>query len=331
MNLSKVQFQQLNAKGSTLYMDFVNELEKKQNKWIEEFVFVMKGYIKKIIDMQEAGLKDEIGYINLSLLRTKLLSGDYHIRLDAYHSGWYIDRVECSDVYVAQHLYGRLNEMMTLLEGIRKESFVNFTFGDIQNRFFHECHRYYFIVVDFLRIAIKEVVKTDEFKKLKRAPIFQISFGEYQDSSMIIYKEDYEPKNATVAKRHLEAKEDVYTHVFYNHLDLSKGKFENLLVMFSSFIGSKFLTTSWYGSKLLLCEFNTAQFNGTNFDFSELTELNFTNATFEFASFKGAKLKDITFKNATLIGIDFSETLLMENVDFVGATLIDTILSEVQS
>ena len=191
MNLSKSQYQRLQVKGAELFKDLKHEVELGQGKWVIEFVVMMQAYFRKIINMQEAGLKDEIAYISLSLLRTKMLSGEYQIRLDAYHQGWYLDRIECSGIYEVGHFYGRLDEFMKLLVKMRQETFVNLTFGEINEHFFRESQYYFFTVSEFIRTALKEAVKTEEFQKIKRAPVFCIHFGEFQDSLAIVYKEDH--------------------------------------------------------------------------------------------------------------------------------------------
>jgi len=326
MNLTKSQYQRLIIKSSEIFEQLKSELEVNKDRWMNEFVLCMQDYCRKIIKMQQAGLKDTIGYLNLSLLRTKLLSGEYHIRLDAYNDQWYSDRVECTGVYEVRHLYGRLDEVIVLLEEMRKESFDSLTFGDIHERFFHESHRYFVTVSEFLRDATKEFIKTEEYKTMKRTPLFHIYFGEYQGALTIIYKEDHEPKESKVVKRYLESKQEVYTYEFCDGLDLARGDFESLMITHSSFTGCNFAMSHWQGSKLLLCDFKSAFFHYTNFGYTELTQLDFSDATLEFVSFRGAKIKNTTFKNATLIGIDFSEVLILENVDFENVILIDTTL-----
>ena len=328
MNLSKAQCQQLATKGSELFEQFNNDMAVNKDCWIEEFVLCMQGYLKKIIKMQQTGLKDEIGHINLSLLRTKLLSREYHVRLDAYNDQWYLDRVECTGIYEVRHFYGRLAEFADLLEKMRKESFVGLPFGEINDRFFHESRRYLVTVSEFLRDAIKKVLKTKEYQELKRAPIFQIYFGEFQDALMIVYKEDHEPKEAKKVKRHLESKKEVYTYELYDNLDLSKGDFENLNITHSSFNSCNFVMSTWQDSKILSCEFKSSFFQHTNFSFTHIVQSDFSDATLEFVNFKGAKLRNVTFKNATLINIDFSKALILEEINFENVTLVDTKIPE---
>ena len=326
MNLSKSQNQELITKGSELFQQFENDMAINQGRWTKEFVLSMQNYFKKIIKMQQAGLKDAIGAINLSLLRTKLLSRDYHVRLDAYNDQWYLDRVECVSTYKVRHLYGRLDEFADLLEEIRKDSFISLSFGEINDRLLHESRRYFITVSEFLRAAIKEVVKTAEYKALKRESVFQIYFGEFQDAVMIIYKEDHEPKDSAQVKRHLESKQAAYTYELCTQLDLSHGQFEGLNITHSSFKNCQFTMSNWQDSKLLFCSFHAAVFQYTSFNFVHMVQGDFSDAILEFVSFKGAKLQHVTFKNATLIHIDFSEALLLEAVDFENVTLIETVL-----
>jgi len=326
MILSKSQHQALIRKGSECFRQLKSEMEINKDRWINEFVLCMQDYCKKIIKMQQAGLKDAIGYLNLSLLRTKLLSGENHIRLDAYNDRWYLDRIECAGTYEVSHFYGRLREVIVLLEKLRRETFNSLTLGEIHELFFHESYRYFVTVSEFLREAIKKVVKTEEYQAVKRASLFHIYFGEYQGALTIIYKEDNEPKESKVVKRYLESKQEVYTYEFCDNLDLSGGNFENIMITHSSFAKCNFDMSNWQGSKMLLCEFKSALFRHTDFNYTELTKLDFSDATLEFVSFRGAKIKNTIFRNATLIGIDFSEVLILEDVDFENVTLIGSAL-----
>ncbi|MCL1989420.1 MAG: pentapeptide repeat-containing protein [Defluviitaleaceae bacterium] len=294
---------------------------------VDEFVQSFTTYCEQIVHMQQAGHKQAIAFINFSVLKTNLLTRKHELRMDAYDENWYLDRVACTGTYDVSPFYRWLYTFADNLEATRKKYRGKLTFAQMQALIFEESHRYLIFVAELMRVAIKKVVKTAVFKQLNRHEVFVICIGEYQDRVDILYKEDSTVKDAKVVKRYLEkgkGQADPFTYEICENVDLSKGDFADLNILFSSFAGCDFTDTSFEATLLLMTSFKDATLKNTTLKKAQIFDGDFTGATLENVDFKDAKLKHVIFKNATLINVTFDDALLLTQLNFEGATLIDT-------
>ena len=298
---------------------------------VDKFVTCFETYCEKVSDMQEMGKKNPITFINFSVLRTNLLVKNHELRIDAYDENWYLDRIECLGSYDVSELYRWHNMFADSLEATRKKYMGKLKYSEMQKLIFEESNKYLIFVAELMRVAIKKVVLTESFQKMKRNEVFIISIGEYQDSVDILYKEDSTIKDEKQVRRYLETEKDrdkPFNYEICENLDLSKGKFEGLHLIFSNFSGCNFTDANLKDSTLLMNEFKGTTFKNSNLENSQLFNVDFSGAILENIDFKGSKLKHISFKGATLINVNFDEALLLMQLDFEDATLIDTTIPE---
>lgn len=160
---------------------------------------------------------------------------------------------------------------------------------------------------------------------LTQAPVFVVCIGGLLDRVDILYKEDTTEKDAREIRRQLQSKErQIFSHEIYERLDLSKGNYEGLKILYSSFVGSDFTKSSFHNSQLLFNDFRTCILKDTQMAGTQMFDVDFSEAKLEHVSFAGAKLNRVSFNRATLSNVDFEGALLMEEVDLTDAVLKDT-------
>ena len=297
------------------------------DKLVDEFVACFEGYCEKIASMQEAGKKGAIAFINFSVLRTNILARNHELRIDAYDENWYLDRGECSGVYDVSQLYRWLDVFADNLEATRKKYMGKLKYSKKQKLIFEESDKYLIFVAELMRVAIKKAVQTEAYHKTTRHEVFVICIGGYQDRVDILYKEDSSAKDAKVVRRYLEkekTRDEPLVYEICEGLDLSKGDFTGLNLMFSSFAGCDFSDGSFKDSTLLMNDFTKATLCNTNLENSQIFDTDFSGSTLENVSFKGGKLKHVSFKDATLVNVDFEGVLLAEELNFENVTLKGT-------
>jgi len=294
---------------------------------IADFVDCLTTYCQKIVKMQATGEKKAISFLNFSLLQTNLLRQKYELRIDAYDETWYLDRVACVGSYEVGKFYQGLTTFWQELVATHKKYLGKLKYSQLQSLFFEESYKYLIFVQELMRVAIKKAVESNIYQQVKRNDVFVICLGGYQDGVDVVYKEDRTIKNAKAVRRHLTAKngqEARFSYEFCDHLDLSAGNFTRVSTAFSSFTGCDFTDASFEASAHVMTNFELATFKNTNFKNTKLFDLNFSGATLENLDFTGSRLKHLNFQGATLKNVNFEQALLISQLDFTGATLINT-------
>lgn len=298
----------------------------------DKFVSCFEQFAGKVISMQQAGEKEEIAFINFSVLRTNILVKKHCLRIDAYNPKWYLDRTECSGEYEVGEIYRWLEQFESVLESVRKKSVGQLKLSEVQELVFEESRNYLVFVTELIRAGMKKAAETAAYKDMRRHEIFTVCVGEFQDAVSIVYKEDREVKSAEEVKRRLQdRRQEVYNYEICRNLDLSNGNYEDKGLMFASFTGSDFTGSSFKNSLILFSEFHNAVLKNTNLENIQIIDTDFNGAVLENVNFKGAKLKRVSFKEATLIHVDFRDAILLEDLNFENVKLKDSKLPDGQA
>lgn len=296
---------------------------------VSVFTDCFSGYCNKICKMQKQGRKGAISYIHFSVLRTNILLRKHEIRIDAYDENWYMDCAECSGVYKAEKIFSFLEEYENAVEKMRNTSGGKASLAEIHNRVFDECNLYILYLAEVIRAGMRDAVKTEAFKMMKRNSCFVVCIGGFMDHFDILYKEDHTLKDSKEVKRHLQSKnQSLFSHDIYENLDLSKGNYGDLEFQYSSFEGCDFTESSLNKSRFLFSNFKNTILKDTNMEKTKIFDADFSGAVLECVSFAGAKLKHISFAGATLVKVDFSGAILAEDIDFKDAKIVDCNLPE---
>lgn len=319
----------LQRKSRELVTSLDNYVKKHFEELLAQFVNFFLNYCEKIYQMQQQGEKGAIAYIHFSILRTNILLKKHEIRLDAYDENWYMDSVECSSCYKVSEIYSYLDEYMDVMEELQSKSIGSISLAEAQKRVFDESNLYLFYVAELIRVGMRNVIKTETYQKIDRAPCFVVCIGGFLDRFDILYKEEHIVKDNKEVKRHLQSKNrTLFSYEILENLDLSGGDYEGLEFQYSSFAGCDFTRSNWNRSRLLFSNFQNTILKDAKMEKMKIFDTDFSGATLENVSFAGAKLKQLSFAGATLSKVDFSNVLLAEEINFQDARIVDCNLPE---
>lgn len=319
----------LEQKGRLLIKELDSYVKEHFDELIEKFVKCFQDYCAQISIMQNAGEKGKIAYIHFSVLRTNILLKKHELRIDAFDENWYMDALECSYAYPISEIYSYLEKYSDEVEALWSKSIGLNDFSDVYRKVFQESNYYLFFVAELIRLGMKKVVETEEYKAIKKAECFVVCIGGYMDKFDILYKEDHTEKDSAVVKGHLQSgKQKVFSYEICENLDLSKGNYQDLEFQYSSFDNSDLSNSNMSKGRFILCNFKNAVLKDTKMDKTKLYGTDFSGALLENIDFSGAKLKSISFVNTTLINVDFSKAILAEDMNFENAKCENCIFPE---
>lgn len=164
--------------------------ENNKNTLIEGFVESFRKVCLKIIDMQDKGEKEKIGYITYSMLRTNIIDGKFAYLIEGFDKLWFFDRAECREEYDASWAFVFLKEFEEELI-IKSKPYINkITKPDIERFKLKETVFYNNWVVELAKDAMFEAAKLTEFKEILKEDVLEIRVGEYKGHSEIVYIEE---------------------------------------------------------------------------------------------------------------------------------------------
>lgn len=319
----------LEQKGRLLVEELDCYVKEHFDELIEKFVECFKNYCARICLMQQSGEKGEIAYIHFSVLRTNILLKKHEIRIDAFDENWYMDSVECSYSYPVNEIYTYLEKYSNEVEALWNQSIGLNDFSDVYRKVFQESNYYLFFAAELIRLGMRKVIETEEYKSVKKAECFVVCIGGYMDKFDILYKEDHTEKDSAVVKGQLQSgKQKVFSYEICEKLDLSKGNYQDLEFQYSSFDNSNLSNSNMTKSRFIICNFKNAILKDIRMDKTKIFGTDFSGALLENVDFSGAKLKSISFENAKLINVDFSKALLAEDMNFENAKCENCIFPE---
>lgn len=321
----------LQRESKNLAANLDDYLKSHFKKLVEHFVDCFSAYCEKIYQMQKQGEKGAIAYVHFSILRTNILLKKHELRLDAYDERWYMDPVECSGSYQVVEVYSYLEKFGDIVEQLRSKSGGKISLVEAQKRVFTESNIYLFYIAELIRVGMRDVLQTEAYKRIERAPCFVVCIGGFLDRFDILYKDDRTAKDSNEVKRYLQSKRKMlFSHEIFENLNLSNGNYEELEFQYSSFAGSDFTGSSWNKGRLLFSNFQNAILKDTKMEKMKIFDTDFSDATLEQVNFAGTKLKYISFARAKLFQVDFSKALLAEEINFQDAQIVDCKLPEVR-
>ncbi|MCL1989455.1 MAG: pentapeptide repeat-containing protein [Defluviitaleaceae bacterium] len=301
-------------------------LDEHEGELVGKFVRCFETYCQKIINMQEKGKKDALSYLHFSLLRTNILAKHYVFRIDAYNKDWYLDEQACVGEYDVSDLFSFMNGYEKDLEKERHISpyAPHISAADVKSLLLEESSKYTDIIIELIRLALKEAVKTMAYQAVLREDLFVIQVGEFRDVNYTVYVEDRRPKQPKDVIKLLERTDEEHQYEMFEQVELQGGHFNELRMAYSSGKGSQFIKSQFQRALMIACDFQGATFHQVSFKNAQLLELDFTGARMEEVDFEGAELHYLNFENATLVNIDFSKAVTFEGINLTNATLINT-------
>ncbi|WP_213592816.1 hypothetical protein [Paenibacillus woosongensis] len=169
-----------------------------QEATIGEFVSSVDAACKKAAELQEAGMKGDIQYIYLSLLRTSFMEHKASYRIDIHDERWFLDPVECSSHWQADFIFDPLFKRMRELEAVKTSYARKISTMDIERILQIEAIRYHLFTIEFMRSMIPSILECEGYNQLGKKPNICILAGEYRDRSELLYGQpEAEPEENT--------------------------------------------------------------------------------------------------------------------------------------
>ncbi|BFH11625.1 pentapeptide repeat-containing protein [Paenibacillus melissococcoides] len=309
-----------------------------REKLAAEFIASFKHICRRIRRMQDEKRKGKIKYIHYSALRSRLLSGDYRCRIDAYDKQWYTDPQECSAEYDAGWAFCSLGDFTLAIAEQGKRYVGKVLPADVEAVMRSETVWYAAYLVKLARDALREAVRSDEFAAIDKEDELYIMVGEYKDRSELVYRHDARAKDGRELRAMLSAGERTeYVYEVFGGADLS-GMYFSLL----NFSYANLSHCTLAGNAIWGCAFIGADFRGANLEGVDMNrsivhgasfkEANLRNASLEHiqgglsfpvpeelhippfmeTSFQDANLEQASFRGADLRGADFRGAALRE-------------------
>lgn len=330
---------------------YVREMKKNIEKYIDDhrkelteaFVENFRTLCRKIKEMQKEGRKGKIAYITYSFNIHNLQKESRDYVVQAYGSEWFLEEgEECKISYNVGWLYDFLDDFYGRLFEISKKYMSNINASDMDQVWKKGVIHCDVKLLNFTKRAIKEAVKTEEFKALDKEEVLEIRLGQEKGYNEIIYKMDTRVKDSKKIKEWLEYGEKNYSYSVLQNLDLSGGNYKGITCHNADFSGSNLSDSNFEGASLIESVFVKSIINGVNFKKSSLPETDFSDTVLENSDLQEAGLRlailaraqfincnlnnaklyssDLsycTFKNSFLTNTKFYETNL-ENADLSG-------------
>lgn len=330
---------------------YVREMKKNIEKYIDDhrkelteaFVENFRTLCKKIKEMQKEGRKGKIAYITYSFNIHNLQKESRDYVVQAYGSEWFLEEgEECKISYNVGWLYDFLDDFYGKLFEISKKYMGNINASDMDQVWKKGVIHCDVKLLNFTKRAIKEAVKTEEFKALDKEEVLEIRLGQEKGYNEIIYKMDTRVKDSKKMKEWLESGEKNYSYSVLQNLDLSGGNYKGITCNNTDFSGSNLSNSNFEDASLIESVFVKSIINGVNFYRSSLPETDFSDTVLENSDLQEAGLRlailaraqfincnlnnaklyssDLsycTFKNSFLTNTKFYETNL-ENADLSG-------------
>lgn len=158
-----------------------------QDATIAEFVSSVDSACKKTAELQDAGMKGDIQYIYLSLLRTSLMEHKASYRIDIHDERWFLDPVECSSHWKAEFIFNPLFQRMRELEAVKSSYARKISTMDIERILQIEAIRYHLFAIEFMRNMVPSILECEGYNLLVKKPNICILAGEYRDRSELLY------------------------------------------------------------------------------------------------------------------------------------------------
>ncbi|WP_179945167.1 hypothetical protein [Paenibacillus durus] len=181
-------------------LSLIEQYVEEHNEQIEaDLLNAFEAVCEKALLQQRAGMKGDIQYMYISLLRTRLLENQAYYRIDAHDANWFLDPVDCAELWSADFVYRPLFNRMAGLEEMKRDYARQITSMDIEQIQQIEAVKYHLLTLQFLKTMIPALITSPKLEELAKAEPFTLSAGEYRDESIILCKLERQTAEAGAA------------------------------------------------------------------------------------------------------------------------------------
>ncbi|MGG1672562.1 pentapeptide repeat-containing protein [Paenibacillus sp. NRS-1783] len=308
----------LNQAWFLIRRDWALKFKAMQEQRIQDCVEAFRGYCQKVRQEQLQGQKGKIGYITYSMLRTSWLEEQPAYLVEASDALWMLDPEPIRFEYDAEWTFSYWSDLQRQLRTEVEKQQVSLSELEWEQIMLEAAIHIHELVVNMMRLAMKQGVRLPEFQELDREEMFEIRVGEYMDHTVSVYKEDRRAMEANEIRSWLEEKEEqAYSYQALEGIQLSEGDYSQLDFRYTAFRQIEMGHSRLHSCVLVGTIWEESQLDGIDFTYSLLH-----GADFSGCSMRGAILDAVT-GNAGY-GSDASldwEPLGFAGVDFTGTSL----------
>lgn len=141
---------------------------------------------RQATELQGQGVKGEIQYVYISLLRTSIMENRPFYRIDAYDHNWFMDSVVCMGLWDADFIFAPLFQRMGELEKTKSAYARKVTSMDLARIQQIEAVKYHLLAVEFMKTRIPELLTSSLYHGVKKSPRIRWMVGEFRDQSELL-------------------------------------------------------------------------------------------------------------------------------------------------
>lgn len=312
-----------------------------QAQLISDFKESFRDLCIHILNMQQQGQKEPIGYIHYSFLRTQMLEQSYLYMVEAYSAEWYEDDSDCKLTYDASWAYGPMSTMLEALEQERKIYMGTITSVDVERLMLESAPLFHQFVNSLLRLGMAEVVQMPEYLAIHKADRVVIRTGEYKDISENLYVEDQEALLADHVREQLihSSEEEPFVYENLKRLSLPHLQLMQKDLRYNDFNHSDLRESQFHTCILIGSSWQRANIEGASFQGCLLTDADFRYSNLKGVHFCGASgqpyrehgvrvpgLCGLHFEHSIMDGADFTNVHSFEHAYFEGASMQGTLV-----
>ncbi|MEE4564602.1 pentapeptide repeat-containing protein [Paenibacillus polymyxa] len=308
----------LNQAWFLIRRDWALKFKMTQEQRIQACVEEFRGYCQHIRQEQLQGRKGRIGYITYSMLRTMWLEERPGYLVEISDVLWMLDPQPIRFEWDTSWTYSYWTDLQRQLRGEVEKQHVSLSELEWEQIMLEAAVHIHVLVVNALRLAMKQAMCLPEFQELERDETFEIRVGEYMDHSVSVYREDRRAMGANEIRSWLEEREEhAYSYQALTQVELSDGDYSLLDLRYTAFRQIRMEHSRLHGCILVGTVWQESQLNGIDLTYSVLHGANFSGCSLKEA------ILDVVIGNAGY-GSDASldwEPLGFAGVDFTGASL----------
>ncbi len=166
------------------------EYRSRKDELAKDFIESFRRICLNIKEMQSAGQKAKIAYINYSMRRTYLLERRHEHVVEAFDKDWYFDTYPCRGTYDSGWAFKYLDALEDELEQLGKKYMGKINKPDIERIKLEAAAVFNQSIVVLVKQAMADAIRLKEFDEIAREPDLEVRVGEHKGISEVVYKDD---------------------------------------------------------------------------------------------------------------------------------------------
>ncbi|OPH46696.1 hypothetical protein BC351_14520 [Paenibacillus ferrarius] len=161
-------------------------LEAQRSSIEQSFSDAFESVWTQVSELQEQGLKGDIRYVYISLMRTSIMENRPDYRIDAYDHNWFMDAAACVGGWRADFIFDPLFRRMEELEKQKSAYARKVTSMDIARIKQIEAVKYHLLAIEFMKTRISALLTSNGYLRMGKTPDIHWMVGEFRDQSELL-------------------------------------------------------------------------------------------------------------------------------------------------